>query len=421
MKIKKVEAYEILDSRGKPTVKCRVVLADGSVGEAAVPSGASTGKYEALELRDGDPKRFLGKGVLKAVENVNKVIGPKLVDLRADEQEKIDKLMIDWDGTENKSKLGANAIVAVSMAVCIAAAKSQKKELYQYFGELQGNSVFELPQPQILLLEGGKHGNWSTDCQEYFVIPKREKFPNFAEMLRAGAEMFQVLGKILDSKGYATGVGFEGGYMPKEIKSNEEALELILQAIEKAGYKPREEIVLGIDAASSEFYKEGQYVLKSEDNLKLTSRQWTEKIISWIQKYPIWSMEDMYAEEDWDEWVYFISQVGDKIQVIGDDLLTTNIKRIQKAIDLKAVNSVLIKLNQIGTLTETIEAIKLSDRAGFTTVISHRGGETNDDMIADLVVGTTSWQCKFGGPDRGERVVKYNRLIEIERERAGLH
>lgn len=418
MKIKKIEAYEILDSKSHPTVSVQVELEDGTVAISEVPSGASTGAAEALELRDGDSRRYNGKGVLKAVKNVNTEIRNLLVGKDANDQKGIDRLMIDLDGTENKSRLGGNAIVGTSMAICRAAAKSQKIPLYEYFGQLSGNSKFELPQPQILLLEGGKHGNWSTDCQEYFVIPKREKFPNFAEMLRAGAEMFQALGKILDSKGYATGVGFEGAYMPKEMQSNEEAFELIIQAIEKAGYKPEREVVLGLDAASSEFYDKGMYVLKSEGNLKLTARQWTEKIIGWTKKYPIWSMEDMHAEEDWGEWVYFTSQVGDKIQVIGDDLLTTNVKRIQKAIDLKAVNSVLIKLNQIGTVTETLEAIKLADVAGFTTVVSHRGGETNDDMIADLVVGTTSWQSKFGGPDRGERLVKYNRLLWIEQSLA---
>jgi len=416
MKIKKIEACEILDSKSHPTVSVQVELEDGTVAISEVPSGASTGAAETLELRDGDPKRYNGKGVLKAVKNVNTKIRGLLIGKDVYNQREIDMMMVDLDGTENKSRLGGNAIVGTSMAVCRSAAKSQKIPLYEYFGQLSGNSKFELTQPQILLLEGGKHGNWSTDCQEYFVIPKREKFPNFAEMLRAGAEIFQALGEILDSKGYATGVGFEGAYMPKEMKSNEEAFELMVQAIEKAGYRLQEEVLLGVDAAASEFYHQGQYVLKSESDLRLISREWTEKIIGWTKKYPIWSMEDMHAEEDWEEWVYFTSQVGDKIQVIGDDLLTTNVKRIKKAIDLKAVNSVIIKPNQIGTVTETLEAIKLADSAGFTTVVSHRGGETNDDMIADLVIGTTSWQSKFGGPDRGERVSKYNRLLWIERE-----
>ena len=273
-----------------------------------------------------------------------------------------------------------------------------------------------MPQPQILVLEGGKHGNWSTDIQEFFVIPKKDRFETFTERLRAGAEIFHTLEKILKEKDYAVGVGYEGAFMPKEIKSNEEAFQLMIEATEKAGYKLPDQVVLGLDAASSEFFEDGKYVLRSEGNLKLTPRQWTNKIIEWTKKYPIWSMEDMHAEEDWDERVYFTSKVGKNIQVVGDDNLTTNVKRIQKAIGLKAVNSVLIKLNQIGTVTETINAIKLSDSAGFTTVVSHRGGETNDDMIADLVVGTSSWQSKFGGPDRGERLAKYNRLLRIEEQ-----
>ena len=416
MKIKNVHAREILDSKGHPTVEAEVTLEDKTKALGQVPSGASTGTTEAVELRDNDPKRYNGKGVLKAVENIKGPIKKLLVGKNAYNQTKIDQLMIELDGTENKAKLGGNAIVAVSMAVCRAASRSQKKPLYQYFGELQGNKKFVLPQPQVLILEGGKHGNWSTDCQEYFVIPKKEKFTSFSESLRVGAEIFHALEKILKDKNYATGVGYEGAFMPKEIGSNEEAFELMIKATEKAGYKPNKEIVLGLDAASSEFFENGQYVLRSEGGTKLTPRQWTEKIIKWTKKYPIWSMEDMHAEEDWEEWVYFTNKVGKNIQVIGDDNLTTNVKRIQKAIDKKAVNSVLIKLNQIGTVTETIEAIKLSDSAGFTTVVSHRGGETNDDMIADLVVGTSSWQCKFGGPDRGERLAKYNRLLRIEEE-----
>ena len=414
MKIKNIHAREILDSKGHPIVEAEVILEDGIKALGQVPSGASTGSSEAVELRDGDPKRYNGKGVLKAVTNIKDPIKKLLVNQDAYDQKKIDQLMIDADGTENKSKFGGNAIVAVSMAICRAASRSQKIPLYQYFGELSGNKNFVLPQPQILILEGGKHGNWSTDIQEYFVIPKKEKFESFSERLRAGAEIFHALEEILKEKNYAIGVGYEGAFMPKEIKSNEEAFQLMLQAIEKAGYKPEKEIVLGLDAASSEFFENKKYVLRSEGNIKLTPREWTNKVIKWTEKYPIWSMEDMHAEEDWDEWTYFTSKVGKDIQVVGDDNLTTNVKRIQKAIDLRAVNSVLIKLNQIGTVTETISAIKLSDSAGFTTVVSHRGGETNDDMIADLVVGTSSWQSKFGGPDRGERLAKYNRLLRIE-------
>lgn len=432
MKIKNIHAREILDSKGHPTVEAEVTLENGIKALGQVPSGASTGSSEAVELRDGDSKRYGGKGVLKAVENVKGPIKKLLVGQDAYDQKKIDQLMIEADGTENKSKLGGNAIVAVSMAVCRAAARSQKIPLFQYFGQLSGNQNFVLPQPQILVLEGGKHGGWSTDIQEYFVIPKKDKFESFAERLRVGAEIFHTLEKILKDKDYAVGVGFEGAFCPKEIKSNEEAFQLMIEATEKAGFRLPDQVVLGLDAAASEFYTPAvgvplgtppvaeklaaYYVLKSENNLKLTPRQWTEKIIGWTKKYPIWSMEDMHAEEDWDEWRYFTSQVGDKIQIVGDDILTTNVKRIQKAIDLKAVNSVLIKLNQIGTVTETLEAIKLADSVGFTTVVSQRGGEGNDDMIADLVVGTTSWQSKFGGPDRGERVAKYNRLLRIEEQ-----
>jgi len=414
MKIKDIHAREILDSKGHPTVEAEVTLEDGTIALGQVPSGASTGTTEAVEIRDGDSRRYNGKGVLKAGENIKTLIKKVLIGQDAYKQKKIDQLMIEADGTENKAKLGANAIVGVSMAVCRAAARSQKIPLYQYFAQLCGNKDFILPQPQILILEGGKHGNWSTDIQEFFVIPKKDRFETFTERLRAGAEIFHTLEKILKEKDYAVGVGYEGAFMPKEIESNEEAFQLMIEATEKAGYKLPEQVVLGLDAASSEFFENGNYVLKSEGGTKLTSRQWTEKIIEWTKKYPIWSMEDMHAEEDWDEWVYFNSQVGDHIQIVGDDNLTTNVKRIQKAIDLKAVNSVLIKLNQIGTVTETIEAIKLSDSAGLTTVVSHRGGETNDDMIADLVVGTSSWQSKFGGPDRGERLAKYNRLLRIE-------
>lgn len=415
-KIKTVHAREILDSKGHPTVEVEVRLDDGTVALGQVPSGASTGMSEAVELRDGDAKRYLGKGVLKAVANINGPIQRLLYGQDADDQKRIDQLMIEADGTENKANFGANAIVGVSMAICRASARSQKTPLYQYFGRLCQNKSFVLPQPQILILEGGKHGNWSTDIQEYMVIPRREKFPNFGEMFRAGAEIFHSLEKILKDKDYSTGVGYEGAFMPKELKSNEEAFQLMIEATEKAGYSLPDQIVLGTDGASSEFFDNGRYTLKSEGGLKLTPREWSQKIIEWTKKYPIWSLEDMHDEEDWDEWAYLTSRVGDRIQVVGDDLLTTNVKRIKKAIGLRAVNSVLIKLNQIGTVSETLEAIKLSDSAGFTTVISHRGGETNDDMIADLAVGTTSWQCKFGGPDRGERLAKYNRLLRIEEQ-----
>jgi len=414
MKITNVFAREILDSKGVPTVEAEITLEDGTKALGGVPSGASTGEAEAVELRDGDKRRYAGKGVLKAVENIKGLINKALVGQDAYDQKLIDKIMIDLDGTENKAKLGGNAIVGVSMATCRSAARSQKIPLYDYFGKLTGNTKFEMPQPLILLIEGGKHGNWTSDCQEYFVIPKKEAFPNFKESLRVGVEIFYALLKILTEKDYSIGVGFEGAFMPKEIKSNEEAFMLLIEATEKAGYKMNDQVVLGIDGAASEFYKDEKYTLKSEGNIVLSKEEWMEKIVGWTQKYPIWSLEDMFAEEDWESWINFTSKVGDKLQIVGDDLLTTNVKRIQKGIDLKAVNSVLIKLNQIGTVSETLDAIALADKAGFSTVISHRGGETNDDMIADLCVGTSSWQSKFGGVVRGERVAKYNRLLRIE-------
>ncbi|MFH0943311.1 MAG: phosphopyruvate hydratase [Candidatus Beckwithbacteria bacterium] len=397
-KIKKIEALEILDSRGLLTVKVKLSLDNGKTGEASVPSGASTGKAEAIEIE-----------TVRAVKNVNTEINDLLVGQEVTEQKKIDEMMIKLDGTENKSRLGANAIVGVSMAVCRAASVNVKMPLYRYFGQLSGNKQFNLPQPQILLLEGGKHGNWSTDCQEFMVLPKKEKFSNFKEMLMAGVKIFSVLGKILDKKGYSLGVGFEGAYMPKEIRGNEEALELMVQVIKAAGYKPGEEVVLGIDGAASEFYKEGKY-------RDLSPKEWIEKIINWTKTYPIWSLEDILEEEAWEDWTDLTRRAEDKLQIIGDDLLTTNVTRITKAIQTKACNAVLIKLNQIGTVTETLGAIKLAKQAGMKTVVSHRGGETNDDMIADLVVGAGCDQAKFGAVCRGERVAKYNRLLEIERE-----
>lgn len=415
MKIVDLYAREILDSRGYPTVEAEITLENGIKALGEVPSGASTGAKEALELRDNDKSRYFGKGVLKAAANIKGPIKNALLGQDINQQREIDQLMIDLDGTENKSNLGGNAILAVSMAVCRAASRFQKIPLYEYFGQLTGNSKFELPQPLVLLLEGGKHGAWSTDIQEYFVIPKKQAFGSFSESLRAAVEIFHTLEKILIQKGYSTGVGFEGAFMPKEIKSNEEAFELIMMAVEKAGYQLNDEVLLGIDAASSEFYLEnGQYRLKSEGEVALSAENWQEKVISWIEKYPLWSVEDVFAEEDWESWQEFTKRVGEKVQIVGDDLLTTNVKRIQQAIEKKACNSVLIKPNQIGTVSETLEAIALADKANYATIISHRGGETNDDLIADLCVGTTSWQCKFGGSDRGERVAKYNRLLRIE-------
>jgi len=402
MKIKTIHAREILDSKGQPTLEVEVILENGISAVAGVPSGASTGKTEAVELRDGDSKRYFGKGVLAAVDNVNTTIAGLLVGKEIENQEQLDRLMIEADGTENKAKLGGNAIVGVSIAL-VRAAASKKMPLYKYFGQLFGNNNWQLPRPQILVLEGGKHGGWSTDIQEFFVIPKKDEF---RENLRVGAEIFHTLGKILEEKHYSIGVGFEGAYCPNQIKSNEEAFELITGACQKAGYSLPDQVVLGIDAAASEFSSKKDF----------DKTVWLEKILSWVDKYPLWSLEDMFDQEDWGSWVALTAKLGARCQIIGDDLLTTNVSRIQKAIDTKACNAVLIKPNQIGTITETLEAIKLSHKNNLKTIISHRGGETNDDTIADLAVGVGSSQCKFGGPDRGERLAKYNRLLKIEEE-----
>lgn len=415
MKILSLKAREILDSRGIPTIETQIIFKDGSLGLGAVPSGASTGSHEAHELRDGDPDRYFGKGVLKAVENVNTKIAQAVNEKDFINQEEFDKFLIELDGTENKSNLGGNAILSCSMAFSKAAAFSQDIPLYTYFQSLSGHDEFEVPQMNILIMEGGKHGNWSSDFQEYMITLNREKFPTISEGVRVGAEVFKATHDVLHEKGYGTAVGFEGAYAPMEIKSNTEAFEIMLQGVEKAGYKPGEEITLSIDAAASEFFEDGKYNLRRE-NVSLTSKQWLDMQIEWFEKYPIYSLEDTLDEEDWETWTELVERVGDKYQIVGDDLLTTNTKRIQRAVDEKAANAVLIKINQIGTITETLEAIKLSDSANFNTMISHRGGETNDDLIADLVMGTSSWQTKFGGVDRGERVAKYNRLLQIEDE-----
>ena len=415
MKITDLKAREILDSRGIPTIETKITLSDGTEAKGAVPSGSSTGSHETHEMRDKDPTRYRGRGVLKAIENVNKIIASKVIGENYESQEDLDFTLIKLDGTENKSELGGNAILSVSMAFCRAAALSKKIPLYQYFQELTGTKKIEAPQMQILILEGGKHGNWATDVQEYMIIPKKEVFKSVSDSLQAGADIFWATRDILLEKGYSITIGFEGAFAPKQITSNTEAFEIILASIEKAGYTPNEEIMLGIDIAASELYLEGIYNLNQE-NKHLSTDEWINLQIEWFDKYPIWSIEDTLSEEDWTGWKKLKSMVGDNLQVVGDDLLTTNTGRIQKAIDEDAVNSVLIKINQIGTITETLSAIELSDSAGLTTIISHRGGETNDDLIADLVMGSSSWQTKFGGPNRGERVAKYNRLLEIEAE-----
>lgn len=422
MTIKDIKAIEILDSRGYPTISTQVTLHSGITAKGEVPAGASTGDTEVLELRDGDSKRYRGKGVLKAVDIVNNQLHKELVGKKFDNQEEIDRYLINLDGTPLKENLGGNSILSISMAFCRASALEKAIPLYEYFAKIYtkdryNRNSLKLPNPMILVMEGGLHGNWATDFQEYMVIPDIYRFSNFKEKLRAGAEIFHAIHDILMDKGYSANVGFEGAYAPQELKSNNEAFDIIVEGIEKAGYKPYIDFKLSIDAAASEFYdkQKDKYILKRE-GLEMGRSEWLEKQLEWFKKYPISSLEDTFDQEDWTGWQYLMRSAGDKYQIVGDDLLTTNIERIQKGINLKAMNSVLIKLNQIGTVTETIDAIRMAHNANMTAVISHRGGETNDDMIADLVVGTGASQSKFGGPDRGERLAKYNRLLEIESE-----
>lgn len=407
---------EVLDSKGDPTVEVEVMLEDGTRSYASVPSGASTGASEAVELRDKDPRRFFGKGVLRAVANVNGPLADIVVGLNAFDQAGVDQAMMAADGTEYKSHLGGNAILGVSMAVCRAAALSQKKELYEYIGSLSNNHTFVMPQPMILVLEGGKHGDWATDIQEFMVVPKREAFPSFAECLRAGAEIFHSLGTVLEEKKYSVGVGFEGAYAPQELGSNTEAFELMTEAVRRSGYVLGAQIVFAIDAAASEFYHEGTYVLHSQNDKRLSTMEWQEDLHRWMSTYPLWSVEDPFEQEAWTEWADFHQTMPASLQLVGDDLLTTNPKRIEHAITMHAANSAIIKPNQIGTITETLQAIELCKHAHLATIASHRGGETNDDFIADLAVGVNAGQCKFGGPDRGERLAKYNRLLRIEQQ-----
>jgi enolase len=407
-----IYGQEVLDSRGNPTVEVEVVLADGSWGRAAVPSGASTGSHEALELRDGDKERYIGKGVLKAVENVNSEIADTLIDWDATEQRAIDMALLALDGTENKSKLGANAILGTSLAVAKAAANSMGLPLYRYLG---GVHAHVLPVPMMNILNGGAHTAWqSTDAQEFMVMPLGA--PNFSEGLRWGAEIYHALKSVLKSRGYATLVGDEGGYAPA-LKANVEAVEVILEAIEKAGYKAGEQIGIALDPAASEFYESETktYNLRKEGK-KLSSEQMVAFWKNWVDQYPIVSIEDGFAEDDWDGWKMFVSEVGNKLQIVGDDLLVTNPERIRRAIKEKAANSVLIKLNQIGSLTETLEAIETTHRAGWTAVTSHRSGETEDSTIADLAVALNTGQIKTGAPARSDRVAKYNQLLRIEAE-----
>jgi len=410
-KIKDIKAREILDSRGNPTVEVDLWLEDDSFGRAAVPSGASTGTHEAVELRDGDKSRYAGKGVKQAVANVNGELKEKLVDEDFN-QESLDRKMIEIDGTENKGRLGANAILGISLAFSHAAAKSESIPLYQYFAKISGNSDLKLPVPMMNVLNGGKHAENSTDLQEFMIMPVGA--PSFSEALRWGAETFHALKKILKERGLNTSVGDEGGYAPS-LPSNAAAIDVILEAIQTAGYKPGEEIAIAIDGAASEIYSNGKYELKTEGK-SLNSEEMVAFYEDWVTKYPIVSIEDGLAEDDWEGYKLMTEKLGDKIQIVGDDLFVTNIKRLQDGIEKKVANSILIKLNQIGTVTETIEAIKLASSAGYTSVVSHRSGETEDTTIADFVVGLGTGQIKTGSLCRSERIAKYNELLRIEEE-----
>ncbi|MEJ2048251.1 MAG: phosphopyruvate hydratase [Calditrichota bacterium] len=404
-----VLAREILDSRGNPTVEVEVLLESGYVGTAAIPSGASTGEHEAVELRDGDKNRYGGKGVLNAVQNVNDIIAEEVIGFDATDQIMIDKLMIDLDGTENKGKLGANAILGVSLAVAKAAANAMGLPLYQYLG---GVNAKVLPVPMMNILNGGKHADNNVDLQEFMIVPVNA--PNFRESLRMGVQTFHSLKKVLAGKGYNTAVGDEGGFAP-DLKSNEEAVEVILEAIEKAGFKAGKDIYLALDPASSEFFDAQRkvYMLKSEKK-ELSPEKMVDYYANWVKKYPIISIEDGMAEDDWDGWKIMTDKLGNKIQLVGDDIFVTNTKRLKMGIDKGITNSILIKLNQIGTVTETLDCIEMAHRAGFTTVISHRSGETEDSTIADVAVAVNAGQIKTGSASRSDRIAKYNQLLRIE-------
>ena len=401
---------EVLDSRGNPTVECDVLLESGVMGRAAVPSGASTGSREAIELRDGDKSRYLGKGVLKAVEHINTEISEAVLGLDASEQAFLDKTLIDLDGTDNKSRLGANAMLAVSMAVARAAAEESGLPLYRYLGGMGG---MQLPVPMMNVINGGAHANNSLDLQEFMIIPVGA--PTFREAVRWGAEVFHALKKIINDRGMSTAVGDEGGFAPS-VENHEAAIQLILQAIDAAGYTAGEQIALGLDCAASEFFKDGLYVLEGEGGLRLTAQQWTDMLAAWCDKYPIISIEDGMAEGDWDGWKTLTERLGKNVQLVGDDLFVTNTKILKEGIDKHIANSILIKINQIGTLTETFAAIEMAKRAGYTAVISHRSGETEDSTIADIAVGTNAGQIKTGSLSRSDRIAKYNQLLRIEED-----
>jgi enolase len=420
MKIKNIHAREILDSNGYPTISTEIEVWSGEIGKAEVPSGTSTGKTEVVEMRDQDPERYNGKGVLNAVETINTKLKDLLVDKEFTSQKEFDQMLIEADGTEFKEKLGGNTILSCSMAFARAVTEAFGLELYEYLAmtywdKQYDNKNFKLPTPQILVMEGAKHGNWATDIQEYMLVPNMETFENFAEALRASTEVFHSIHEILDSKQYSVGLGLEGGYAPKELKSNEEAFEIILDAIKKAGFEINTHFTLALDLASSEFFNEDKnvYHLKREDEI-LSRDELIALQQDWVNKYPIKSIEDPLYEDDWEGWSLYTQKLGEEIMVVGDDLITTNTKRIKKALENKSINSVLVKLNQIGTVSETLDAIRTTVENNLKAIVSHRSGETNDDFIADLVIATPAQLCKFGAPSRGERIVKYNRLLEIE-------
>lgn len=407
-----IVAREILDSRGNPTVECDVYLESGTMARAAVPSGASTGIREAIELRDGDKKRYGGKGVLKAVENVNGEIADAILGSEASDQAFIDRTMIELDGTENKGRLGANAILAVSMAVARAAAEESGLPLFRYFG---GMGAVQMPVPMMNVINGGAHANNNLDLQEFMIIPVG--VPSFKEALRYGAETFHTLKKIINSRGMSTAVGDEGGFAPK-CESHEEAIELILEAVKQAGFEPGKDIMIGLDCASSEFFDNGKYVMKKSGGKAMTAEEWAGVLEGWVNKYPIISIEDGMAEGDWEGWKMLTEKLGDRVQLVGDDLFVTNPKILKEGIEKGVANSILIKVNQIGTLTETFEAIEMAKRAGYTAVVSHRSGETEDSTIADIAVGLNAGQIKTGSMSRSDRMAKYNQLLRIE-ERLG--
>lgn len=412
MLIENIHAREVLDSRGNPTIEVEVTTNEGAVGSVIVPSGASTGKHEALELRDGDKKRYGGKGVLKACYNVNNILAEQLLGQDVFNQTYIDKVMLDLDGTENKSKMGANAMLGISLAVAKAAAKEAQMPLYRYLG---GVGARTLPVPMMNIINGGSHADNSVDVQEFMIMPLSA--PTFAEALRMGAEVFHSLKKVLASKGYATSVGDEGGFAPN-LKSNEEAVEVIIEAIEKAGYKAGDDIYLALDVAASEFYDEatGLYTFKKSNNQQFTSEQMVAYWEEWVSKYPFVSIEDPLHEDDWAGWKLMTERLGDKLQLVGDDLFVTNTKRLAKGIESGVGNSILVKVNQIGTLTETIETIQLAARNGYTAVMSHRSGESEDATIADLAVAFNTGQIKTGSLSRADRIAKYNQLLRIEEQ-----